>query len=275
LLLAVIVGAFATYMTMTERADQDAGDRATAVRRSVLMSNRAGNAVPADSATTRVPLSSALVPLLTEQIANAHADGEADAARLRHERASQRHRRGAHPVSSTPRAKSKPRTVPPISTMSAPPLSSAPAAPEPAPKSDAAPDEMPTSDATRQPDPSSDKSFSGQIERPAPPAQGDPHAPDAPPPRTQPEVLRSNEPPSVSRQAPSAGVQHTRDHVPAHRAPKRRRHPPRTALAHAPAIVFTLPHFLTAPLIRMPEFAHAPSRAFDLSDNQRALYRGH
>lgn len=283
LLLTIIVGAFAAYMTMTERVDRDAGDRPTAVGRSGLTLDRAGDAVSTDpTTTTRTPLSSALVPLLREQIATAHADGEADAVRLRRERAARRQTRAAHPVASAPRMKAAPNAVRPISPASAPSISSAPAVPEPAPKPDAARTAMPTSDpmpadrdATPQPDPSADKSFSGQIERPAPPAQSDPQPPDTPPPTTQPDALRPTEPPSVSRQAPSAGVRHARGHPVARSTASRRRHPPRTALAHAPAIVFTLPRFLTAPLIRMPEFPHAPSRAFDLSDNQRALYRGH
>jgi hypothetical protein len=307
--LAAIVGAFAAYMTITERVDRDAGDRAAAVGRSSPMFDRAGNAVPADPATTRAPLSSAVVPSLREQIANAHADGEADAVRLRRERTSRRQTRVGHSATNAPRAKAAraasdvasqgqpsstrpvearpasgaaPGAVTALSPASAPPPSSAAAAPELPAKSDAASAERPTSDAAstdrgaiRQPDPSADKSFSGQIERPAPPAQSDPQPPETPPPKAQPDVLRSNEPPAVSRQAPNAGGQHGRSYIVRHGASNRRRHPPRTALAHAPAIVFTLPRFLTAPLMRMPEFPHAPSRTFDLSDNQRALYRGH
>ncbi|MGG1945505.1 hypothetical protein AB1286_11910 [Trinickia sp. NRRL B-1857] len=303
LLLAVIVGAFAGYMTVTERVDYEAGDRASATGRPSPMLDGAGNAVPADPATTRVPLSSALMPLLSEQIANAHADGEADAARLRREHASRRQTRVGHSIASPPRAKAAPaaRQLPSQSqpsrahpaetrpaSVAAPgavtPFSpaSAPSTPEQAGKSDATPVELATSDAisadrdtTRQPEPSADKSFSGQIERPAPPAQSDPQPPDAPPPVTQPEILRPNEPPSVSRQAPSAGVQHARAHTVRRGAANRRRHPPRAASVHAPAIVFTLPRLLIAPLMRIPVFPHAPSRAFDLSDNQRSLYRGH
>jgi hypothetical protein len=75
--------------------------------------------------------------------------------------------------------------------------------------------------------------------------------------------------------AQSAGAaKHPHGRTVRHRA----RHPPRYA-PHAPVprtpdVLFTLPHFWTEPM-RMPVFPHPPSDSFDLSDNQRALYRGH
>lgn len=74
---------------------------------------------------------------------------------------------------------------------------------------------------------------------------------------------------SASKHRQGQAVRHSAGHRPRHTPPAPRALPP-----HAPPIIFTLPHFLTEPM-RMQPFPHPPSPSFDLSDNQRALYRGH
>ncbi|RDU98436.1 hypothetical protein DWV00_14145 [Trinickia dinghuensis] len=59
-----------------------------------------------------------------------------------------------------------------------------------------------------------------------------------------------------------------------HAGPKRRRHPSHITITRAPNIFFTLPRFLTEPL-RTPATPRPPAASFDLSDNQRELFRGH
>ncbi|WP_162877954.1 hypothetical protein [Trinickia diaoshuihuensis] len=306
LLLAVVVVVFAAYAALNERSGDDAADRALWAHRM----HRANETVPTAAATMGPPLSAQLVPLLTQQMAN--ADDGAGAARLQREHRMARAARLAHPrpMASAPRAATAlaplasatpatrpsltrpaeattpgvpaPQTAPILAPASTSATTNVTAAPDEAPKNDAAAPATATSTATsgegdgsRPADVPADKSFSGPVERPAPQPSSSAQPSDAPSPATQPEALRPNAHRSASLETPSASVRHAPGHAVRHGAASHRRRPQRFALAHAPVIVFTLPRFLIAPTMRMPASPRPPSNSFDLSENQRALYRGH
>lgn len=305
LFLLLVVGVFAAYMAIDEgigvRVGVGVGNNARDRSGPGARSQRASDALAVAQTAARPPLSSAQLPLLAEQIAHANADDDADAARLRRERGAQR---GTHGTASVPRAAATPaapakarhtRRSPAHSTESATPAvasaptfssiaspKSAPAASDEAPTSEAAAPVQATSGAAsdeRDAPPQSgaaDKSFNGPIEGSAPPASSDAPPSNAPvaPPKPS-DALRPNEHRSVPLEAPSASLRDARGHGVRRGLTHRRKHPPHTATAHAPLIVFTLPRFLIAPTMRMPSFPHPPSSTFDLSENQRALYRGH
>lgn len=133
--------------------------------------------------------------------------------------------------------------------------------------------------ATAEPrDAARNGSWSGPIERPAPASSGDAQ-PSKPP--ASPAPFTSS--PAAKAQSHSSGTQLTNAKhgggTARHVNSSRRHHPPRPSTTHTRLLapLFTLPHFLSTllPAPLLPPVGRPPSHLIDLSDNQRALYRGH
>ncbi|WP_206950624.1 hypothetical protein [Trinickia acidisoli] len=115
---------------------------------------------------------------------------------------------------------------------------------------------------------------SAPIEHTASTAVGDAEASTSSASTKPPSVARTLKPRSLSPGAQTANIRHAHSPIVHHPAPTRHRHAVRAAASRPSTFLFTLPRSLTAPL-RLPAFPHPSSLSFDLSANQRELYRGH